>query len=106
MTAIVLAVAATAALLWLAVGALTSGGATIEGRGPAYVASDEGMSLHVGAPAGVSSQVDGDADQRMSVQLWTLVAAGGAAGVGLLLLLLRIAMGWVKPPPPQEEQHH
>ena len=39
-------------------------------------------------------------------QVWTLVAVGAAAAVLLLALLLRVAMGWVKPPPPQEETPH
>ena len=42
----------------------------------------------------------------VDVQVWTLVAVGVGAAVLLLALLLRIAMGWVKPPPPQEETPH
>jgi len=56
---------------------------------------------------GTSPQDATDGGQRMHVQLWTVLAAGGAACVGLLLFLARIAMGWVKPPPPpQEDAHH
>jgi len=42
----------------------------------------------------------------VDVQVWTLVAVGVAAAVLLLALLLRVAMGWVKPPPPQEDTPH
>lgn len=42
----------------------------------------------------------------VGVQVWTLMAVGAAVAVLLLALLLRVAMGWVKPPPPQEETPH
>ncbi len=45
-------------------------------------------------------------DQRLPVQLWTVMAAVGAAGIGLLLFFVRIALGRVAPPPPQEDAHH
>lgn len=44
--------------------------------------------------------------QRVPVQLWTVLAAVGAAGVGLVFFLVRVALGRVKLPPPQEEAHH
>ncbi|MCH8026469.1 MAG: hypothetical protein IH866_06715 [Chloroflexi bacterium] len=52
-----------------------------------------------------TDEVAGD-DDVVDVQVWTLVAVGAAAAVLLLALLLRIAMGWVKPPPPQEDSPH
>ncbi len=56
----------------------------------------------------VSPQIDGvaDDDSRVEVQAWTLVAVAGGAAIGLLALMVRVIMGWVKPPPPQEESPH
>ena len=76
------------------------------------LARERGPSLEAGdatgptAPDALLAQADSGGDQRLPVQLWTVLAAGGAAGVGLVLFLVRVALGRVKPPPQQEEVHH
>jgi hypothetical protein len=77
------------------------------------LARDRGQTIAVAASVGQAGPAaallqtqDSVKDQRVPVQLWTVLAAGVAMGVGLVLFLLRIALGRVKPPPPQEEAHH
>ena len=100
MRGFVLAAIAMAGLLWIAGGTSGLAAAHEMERTPAAVEQEMPAT---GAPIQVDSAAD--EDNRVSVQLWTLVAVGGAAGVGLLLLLLRIAMGWVRPPPQEEGGH-
>ena len=52
-----------------------------------------------GADGGTSSE-----DDRVPVQVWTILAAGGAAALGLVLYVVRLALGWVKPPPPPSDE--
>ena len=52
----------------------------------------------------VAPQIDSAVDDsRVEVQTWTIFAAVAAAGVGLLVLAFRVAMGWVKAPPAPDE---
>lgn len=106
---IVLAAAATVAFVWIVGGASTPSPSAAQERASVLAPVDaaEGWPAAEVAPAqGGDEEANPDGDERLPVQLWTLVAAGGAAGVGLLAFLLRLAMGWVKPPPPAEESHH
>ena len=76
---------------------------------PAYASDDATAAWSVPTDAiaqGRDAQASADDDTRVPVQVWTLMAFGGAAGLGLVLYLLRVAMGWVKPPPPQKEPDH
>ena len=70
-------------------------------------------STSIGPPGlGVNRQEDGtdggtaSEDDRVPVQVWTILAAGGAAAVGLVLYVVRLALGWVKPPPPPSDESH
>ena len=105
---LVLAAVATAAWLWIGGSAWAPVSSAAEERATMLAMADDeaGWPSAAVAPAQAEQETTGDGDDRVSVQLWTLVAAVGAAAVGLLLLVVRMAMGWVKPPPPPEEGHH
>ena len=70
-------------------------------------------STSIGPPTlEVNAQEDGTGggtsteDDRVPVQVWTILAAGGAAALGLVLYVVRLALGGVKPPPaPPDESH-
>lgn len=69
-----------------------------ESASPSIVAQEDGNDT--GAAAG---------DARVDIQLWTLIASGGAAAIGLVLFVVRVAMGWVQRPTPEEieaAKHH
>jgi len=85
----------------LALDAVTPKLSLARDRGPSLQAAND----HA-APEALVAQTDGGSDQLLPVQLWTVLAAGGAMGLGLVLFLVRVALGRVKPPPPQEEAHH
>jgi hypothetical protein len=55
---------------------------------------------------GVQDGAASEPDERVEVQVWTVAAAGIALAIGLVLCLVRILMGWVKPVPAQEDAHH
>ncbi len=99
-----LILAAVVGLVWLVAGTAAPGSAEEQRYGDIVAADDDSPAQPV-TFAQDDSAID-DEDTRLSVQLWTVLAAAGAAGVGLLAFLLRAMLGWVKPPPPQEEPPH
>jgi hypothetical protein len=68
-------------------------------------AAESSRSLDAGGHDLLQS-TDSDTNHTLAVQLWTVLAAAGAMGLGLVFFLVRVALGRVKPPPPQEEAHH
>ena len=100
------------ALLVIAVAVwfVTNESIAVAERGTAFVSADAAVDSPgtIGAEdhEGGESAAPGD-NTQVAVQVWTVFAAGAAMGAGLVLYLLRLAMGWVKPvPPPQEESQH
>jgi hypothetical protein len=77
----------------------------------AALASDQASFAAQHVPT-VDRQVEGDPaadgeDTKVAVQVWTIMAAGGACAAFLLLFLLRVGVGrGPKAPPPQEDAHH
>jgi len=61
-----------------------------------------------GAPQVPRQQQNDQADEedRVPVQVWTVVAAAGAVLLGLLGFLLRLILGRVPPPPSEEDRAH
>ncbi len=56
-----------------------------------------------------AQQTNGGEDHLLSVQLWTVLAAVSAMGVGLVLFLVRVALGRTQqpvPPPDRDTPQH
>ena len=98
----ILAVAATVALFSLALVASDPTPTRAVEQAPASASAD----TMIDTPAAQLQQEATTNDDLLKVQMWTVFAAGGAAALGLILFLVRMAMGWVKPPPPQEDPKH
>ena len=106
---IVIAAIAIGALLWIALAPPAGVTASQAEPGLAFASDDATAAWSAPTAAiaqGRDAQASADDDTRVPVQVWTVLAAGGAAGVGLVVYLLRVVMGWVKPPPPQKEPDH
>ncbi|MCH7811068.1 MAG: hypothetical protein IH958_00365 [Chloroflexi bacterium] len=98
------ATASLAAFLWLAA---TAPDAVEASQGADVVSTQAG--LHGDDADGFQSgeeDITADDDDRVPVQVWTVLAAGGAMAAGLVLFMVRLAVGWVKPASLEEESHH
>lgn len=64
-------------------------------------ATVDGVTIGQAAPQGDAPPAADDT--RLPVQLWTVLAAGGAAAVGLVFFVVRVMLGRVGQPPPEED---
>ena len=106
---LVLTAAVVAAVVWIVADASRPAPSAAEAGTPAFVSAGTAVDGSAPVPVQVQENEDearSDGGERVPVQVWTVLAAGGAAGVGLVLYLARLAMGWVKTPPSQEESQH
>ncbi len=103
---ILVGVAVVAGFVWVAVALATAREAGVR-PAPAFVsASGAGWSEAGDAWVQADGNGAGENDDRVGVQVWTVMAGGGALSVGLLLFLARVVMGGVKRPPDHDEGHH
>lgn len=72
-----------------------------DGSGVVMRAQDDGGTT--AGDAALAQASDGAEDTRVPVQVWTVMAAGGAMAVGLVLFLVRVLLGRAQPPPPPQE---
>lgn len=71
-----------------------------DGSGVVMRAHDGGMTA---GDVALAQATDGADGTRVPVQVWTVMAAGGAMAVGLVLFLVRVLLGRAQPPPPPQE---
>jgi hypothetical protein len=93
MKLVLLALALTFGLLVVGGATATQAADDVDNDGPAIV-----------SVAPQTDDVSAD-DTRVWVQGWTVLAVVGAACVGLVAMMVRVVMGWVKPPPELDDPH-
>lgn len=103
---LLLTAAVLAAVAWIAADASRPALGAAEAETPALVSAGAAVGGSAPLLMQVQEEDSSDGDERVQVQVWTVFAAGAVAGVGLVLYLLRLAVGWVKAPPSQEEGQH
>jgi hypothetical protein len=89
--------------IWSVATGASQGAKTVAAREAAIVREQQEMPTQIDR---VAQADQSDDDTSMEVILWTVLAAGIAAGVGLVLYMVRVILGRVRIPPPQEDTHH
>jgi hypothetical protein len=103
---ITLSAAIVALLLVVASGVAADRSVASDGASIALEDGAGGWTAQAAPDAQDGGSAAAENDTRVPVQVWTVLAAVSAAGVGLVLFLVRLTMGWVKPPPAPPESEH